>query len=213
MFRLALGVGSIAILVLSATGCQMCCHPYDRSGPVFCDGCSSSACSRAGSIFAGCPEPSVSLAKDSTHRGPASESPTPAQAKRQRPPTTSYVASGKKADSTLLTPVQSRKQRPPISYVMAGNRADSPLPTLAEAKQPQTPASFPTAGDRPEGPLLGPAKPGDVPGSERIVSVTEKVVGPSAESSEAATEPSPAPSRSMPATGWTARRTTNELLR
>ena len=186
MFRMALGVGSVAILVLSTAGCQMCCHPYDKSGPVFCDGCPSSTNSRAGSILGDSPEPSMSVAKNPVRRESVSPSPKLVQAK---------------------------KQRPSFSYVMTGRRTESPSPTLAEAKRPQKSVFNTMAGDRPEGPQLGPAQPGDVAGSERIVSVTERVVGPSADSSQAATEAPPASFRPSPATAWTARRPTTELVR
>jgi len=69
------------------------------------------------------------------------------------------------------------------------------------------------AGDRVQGPLLGRAQPGDVPGSERIVSVTDRVVKPSADSFQAAEESSPESSQPLPATRWTARRPTTEVLR
>jgi hypothetical protein len=187
MFRMALGVGSVAILVLSAAGCQMCCHPYDQSGPVFCDdGCSASCQTRAGSILADSPEASALLSKNSAPQKPVSPTPAPAQAKTRRPS---------------------------ISYVMTGRRADSPSPALVEAKKPQKPFSYAKAGSRPEGPQLGPAQPGDVPGSERIVSVTERTVGPSADSSQAATEAPQEASLPLPANRWTARRPTTELLR
>jgi len=210
MFRMAFGVGSVAILLLSAAGCQMCCHPYDKSGPVFCgDGCSSSTCSRAGSILAGCPEPSVLPAKNPANQEPAS--PTPAQAKKQRP-SVSYGMAGSRAGSMSPTPVQAKKQHRPISYVMAAKRADSPSPTFAENPTPQKSPPYEMTPNRAEGPQLGPAQPGDVPGSERIVSVTERVVGSSADSSHAATETSVA-SQPLPQTGWTARRPTTELMR
>ena len=184
MLRMALGLGSVAIFVLAGAGCQMCCHPYDRCGPVFSeDGCSSTH-SRAGSILAGCPEPSMSLTSPN-HGQPASPSPTPAQAK---------------------------KPQKSISYVMAGKRADSPSPTPVQAKKPQKPISYVIDGKRPEGPLLGPAQPGDVPGSERIVSVTERVM-PSANSPQAAAEASPESSQPLPPSGWSARRPNAELLR
>jgi len=165
MFRTALGLGFVAI-VLAAAGCQMCCHPYDRSGPVFSDdGCPSSTHSRAGSFFAGSPQPSVLPTKNQIQDESASPSPVPDQAKRRGHS---------------------------ISYVMAGDRVP---------------------GERVQGPLLGRAQPGDVPGSERIVSVTDRVVGPSADSSQAAEDSSPASSKPLSANGWTARRPTTEVLR
>ncbi len=189
MFRMALGVGSVAILALTATGCNMCCHPYDKSGPVFSDcGCPSLTCSRAGSIFVGDPGPAVVATKTSSHDGTVAPSPTPAQA-------------------------TAKKQHPSVSYVMAGKRADSTSSAVAHAKKPQKPASYVMAGKRPEGPQLGPAQPGDVPGSEKIVSVTERVVGSSADSSQAAAEPSPESSRTLPINGWAAHRPATDQTR
>jgi len=159
MFRTAFALGSVAILV-AATGCTMCCHPFDHSGPVFSDdGCSSSN-ARAGSIFGGSPQPSVLPTKNQIRDESVSPSPTPAQTKQQGQP---------------------------FSYVMGGNHT--------------------------QGPLLGHAQPGDVPGSERIVSVTERIVKPSADSSQAAEESPPETSQPLPATGWTARRSSTETLR
>jgi hypothetical protein len=65
--------------------------------------------------------------------------------------------------------------------------------------------------------VRGTARLGDVPGSEKIISVTDRTVGPSASAgeqqtvaAESATEES---SRPLPASGWTARRPTTELQR
>jgi hypothetical protein len=160
MFRTALGLGSVAILLVTV-GCTMCRHPYDQSGPVFSDeGCPSAMHSRAGSILGGVPQPSSLPTKGQIQDESASPSPTPAQAKP-------------------------RGQS--ISYVMGTNRA--------------------------QGPVLGRAQPGDVPGSERIVSVTDRVVKPSADSSQAAEESSPESSKPLPASGWSARRPTTDILR
>jgi hypothetical protein len=210
MFRMVLGVGSAAILILTAAGCQMCCHPYDKSGPVFCgDGCSSSPCSRAGSIFAGNPGPSV-VAETPAHQKSASPSPTPAEAKKQRAPASRTLASHRPNSSS--THASAKKPQKAMSYVMADKRVKSPSPTPTQTEQPQESTSG-MVGRRPEGPLLGSAQPGDVPGSERIVSITERVTGPSADSPQDASEASPTPSRPSPANGWTARRPTIERLR
>jgi hypothetical protein len=61
-------------------------------------------------------------------------------------------------------------------------------------------------------------RPGDVPGSQKIVSVTDRVVGPSADSAastELAADASPEPKPSQPVTSkrWTARRPTPETIR
>jgi len=161
MLRTVLALGSFAVF-LAAAGCNMCCHQYDSSGPVFSDGGCQSAHSRAGSILGGGPQPSMSPKNNQLQDGSVSPSPTPAQAK---------------------------KQNPSVSFGMAGGRV--------------------------QGPALGKAQPGDVPGSERIVSVTDRVVKPSTDSSQAAQESSPeaGSSQPLPATGWTARRPTTEVLR
>jgi hypothetical protein len=66
-----------------------------------------------------------------------------------------------------------------------------------------------------QGQIQGKMQLGDVPGSERIVSVTDRVVGSSADSAESAEMASaPADSAmSSPGKGWTARRPTSEILR
>jgi hypothetical protein len=78
-------------------------------------------------------------------------------------------------------------------------------------------ASFGIVGGRVQGRTQGQVQTGDVPGSEKIVSVTDRVVDstqPAADQSQqAAVEPSiesPTPSTSK---GWTARRPTPELQR
>jgi len=160
MFRTALALGSVAILV-ATVGCNMCCHPYDQSGPVFSgDGCPSSTHSRAGSILGGSPQPSS-------------------------------------------LPTENQIQ----------DESVSPSPAPAQAKKHGQSASFGMAGGRVQGPALGQAQAGDVPGAERIVSVTDRVVKPSADSSQAAEEPSLESSKQLPATGWSARRPTTEILR
>jgi hypothetical protein len=47
--------GVVAVCLLSATGCTMCCHPYDNCGPVYDEASGRSYCSqsRAGSILDG----------------------------------------------------------------------------------------------------------------------------------------------------------------
>ena len=110
------------------------------------------------------------------------------------------------------TPAQAKKPQKSISYVMAGKQKDPPSPTPVQTKKRQKPISYVIDGKRPEGPLLGSAQPGDVPGSERIVSVTERVV-PSANSPPAAAEASPESSQPLPPSGWNARRPTTDLLR
>jgi hypothetical protein len=182
MFRMALSLGSVAILIVAAAGCQMCCHPYDHSGPVFSDdGLGASSHTRAGSILSGNPHPSISPTTSPTQDKSVSPSPTPSP-----------------------TPDQARKHHKSFSYVMSGNQSQG-----AARSRPQQELS----GTRPQGPLLGKAQPGDVAGSERIVSVTERTVGPSADSSQIADDPSPTPAKSLPSAGWTARRPTTDLMR
>jgi len=64
--------------------------------------------------------------------------------------------------------------------------------------------------------VQGDARPGDVPGSERIVSVTDRVVDPSASSDEppqVASESSTESAMPLPSKGWTARRPTPQVIR
>ncbi len=91
--------------------------------------------------------------------------------------------------------------------ILAGGSQPSPAPVLAPA--PQT-SSAPVRRQ-----VQGQMQFGDVPGSERIVSVTDRVVGSSttaADSSNVATDSSPDSPQSLPSQGWTAapdaRRTT-----
>jgi hypothetical protein len=54
---------------------------------------------------------------------------------------------------------------------------------------------------------------GDVPGSERIISVTDHAVGPSAGANEPSEVVASPAQRSLPADGWTARRPTSDWTR
>jgi hypothetical protein len=163
MFRTALGLSSVAILLASA-GCNMCSHPYDNSGPVYSqDGCQSSPHARAGSILAGDSQPTSSPAAPQT-------------------------------------PIQ-EKSVPSVS---------------ARPKTQGQSVSFDTVGGRVQNRVKGPSQTGDVPGSERVVSVTDRVVKPADDSSQVAEESSPESSESskpLPSSGWTARRPTPEVLR
>jgi hypothetical protein len=162
MFRMALGLGCTAIL-LAATGCNMCCHPYDHSGPVYSqDGCQSCGHCRAGSILCGNPQPSLALAQ---------------------PPV-------KNEKSVLASALPTRFNPSERSAVVDGTSRRMPSGFKAELK------------------------PGDVPGSERIISVTERVVKPAAESSQTQMAEDSSPDSSpLPSRGWTARRPTPEVLR
>jgi hypothetical protein len=139
MFRAALGLGIVAVLLL-LVGCQMCCHPYDYSGPVYDgQGCRSyGPTSRAGSILSGTPQ---------------------------------------------LTPSLDLAQRP------------------AQGRTVSSRASL-------QNQVKGDVRPGDVPGSQRIVSVTDRVVEPSttSEQPQLAAGSSTQSADPLPVNGWTARR-------
>jgi hypothetical protein len=145
MLRTALGLGIVAVL-LAATGCRMCSHPYDYCGPVYHDnGCQScSLHDRAGSILAAAPMQNAS----------------PELARRQ---------------------VQGKT----ISRASLQNQVREDI------------------------------RSGDVPGSEQIVSVTDRVVESSAGSTETPqmAEDSSAEPKQLPSKGWTARRPTPEIVR
>ena len=96
---------------------------------------------------------------------------------------------------------------------------NSSSPVLAQASQarrtrPQVQAApLSEVAAEPQGPSLGQPQPGVVPGSERVVSVTDRLARPSANSSEAVEQSPSQPSQPMPESGWTARRPTTEILR
>jgi hypothetical protein len=54
-----MGILGVIVLLASATGCTMCCHPYDECGPVYDPSSCRSFCSneRAGSILSGSTAP------------------------------------------------------------------------------------------------------------------------------------------------------------
>lgn len=173
LFRTVLG---LATILLACSGCTMCCHPYDYSGPVYGGpGCGSSQCSRAGSILDG----GVQDAQESQTSMPIE----------------------KKVEKKVV-----RESAP----------ATSARATPARAKSRGQTDSFASAGGRVPDHLKGEAKPGDVPGSERIISVTERIVGastPPADTAVAARESSAESSSPLPTSGWTARRPESEVLR
>jgi hypothetical protein len=138
MFRRAFGSGFL-VVVLALTGCTMCCHPYDRCGPVYTQGCYSCTHGRVGSVFEGTTQPI---------------------------PDQTQVARRSKGN------VQARTG--------------------------------------------GPTKLGIVPGSEKIISVTDRTVTPSSsagESSVAAAETPTEPAKPLPSSGWTARRPATDVQR
>jgi hypothetical protein len=158
MFRTVLGVSSVAIL-LAATGCTMCSHPFDNSGPVYSqDECQSSGHARAGSVLDKNPQPSESLEQTQTEEKP-----------------------------TSLVSARPKMQGHSVSSDTAGGRVHAKVTEKTNA--------------------------GDVPGSERIVSVSEQVVKPAADSPQVAEESPSDSSQPLPSTGWTARRPTPEVLR
>ncbi|MEN6450684.1 MAG: hypothetical protein ABFC96_09350 [Thermoguttaceae bacterium] len=118
----------------------------------------------------------------------------------------------------------------PVSHRAASDRIESKQPTKqptkaetpASARRPSAPiqSQRPTVADRQ---LIGEARPGDVPGSERIVSVTDQAVGPSlapavssttpAVSSPTVTASTATPAETLPGGGWTARRISSTVDR
>lgn len=161
MFRMALSLGVVAVLLIVA-GCTMCCHPYDYCGPVYDDcGQSCSPCYRAGSVLSGCASEPTMESGGVAHRTASGQAVARAPAERHR--------SGNR-------PVQGQ--------------------SLARVPAPRQP------------PIS--SKPADVPNSERIVSVTERIVGPSLTSDDAsrAATGSSTPAKAPADQGWTARRPT-----
>jgi hypothetical protein len=165
MARTTLGLAVVSVL-LAATGCRMCCHPYDYSGPVYQDqGCSSCRSQpRAGSILdgsvAGEPAVSRSVADSSTASRP--------------------VASR----SVVSRPTATATSRP----------TSMPVPSQVSDQTHE----------------------GLVPGSERLISVTDRVVDPSGAStspSSAVADSSADSPQLLPSRGWTARRATSDMFR
>jgi hypothetical protein len=156
MSRTTLSILFMAFTAIATTGCRMCQHPYDYSGPVYqnhgsgCASCSSHG--RAGSVLDG---------------------------------ETEYISEGSVLESQPKTNTKIISEEPV---------SEEPL----QGRVPSKALSI-------EGPRFG-----DVPGSERIISVTERVVSPdeSATTSQQIAESNgPASVKSMPSKGWTARRT------
>ncbi len=172
MFRTVFG---LATILLACSGCTMCCHPYDYSGPVYggsgCGSSCSSQRSRAGSILDG------------------------------------GVQDAQGTQTSM--PVEKKVAKKVV-------RESAPA-TSARSKSRGKTASFASAGGRVPDRMRGEVKPGDVPGSERIVSVTERIVGSStttpADTAVAAQESPAESSTPLPTSGWTARRPETEVLR
>ncbi len=191
MFRVILGIFAV---LLGVSGCTMCCHPYDYSGPVYDDGygnCSSWH-SRSGSILDG------SYAMES----PRSE-PTPSPA----PSTGKLSNHGPGLPESAL--VKRREhvagQSNRITHAMGRD-----VPRISSSRQPTVDPQMQTL-------VRGDMRPGDVAGSERILSVTERVVDSSpanpSESSLAAQDSAAVPTQPLPTAGWTARRSDADALR
>jgi hypothetical protein len=227
MLRMTLAFSAAAIL-LTACGCQMCCHPYDHSGPVYSqdgqDGCETCPGARVGSILGGNPQPSASLAGSQAKT--SKTRPTAYASQRSRPSSDRPVAYDD--DTANNWSPRSRTSGRSASLDTANNWSP-------RSRTPNRSASFDTADNWSpagitrgvSGQANGQSKPGYVPGSERIISVTERVVKPAADSSQVADQPSqmsdqpsqladqssPELSKPLPSSGWTARRPTPEVLR
>ena len=214
MSRTILSVGVLAVL-LSSVGCRMCCHPYDYSGPVYQSqqdgGCQSCVSQRAGSILSGEPETQV-----------------PAEL-AQRQPRERQVASAPMRSNTR-SQIQSQAQRPTQRQIQSQARGQSQRQTQSQAQRPmqrqmqsqtqgqgrgQT-ASFTAVNGKVQAQVQGKVQVGEVPGSEQILSVTDRVVDSSTTTSDSSqvasgsVDESPAVTSSQ---GWTARRPVTEVLR
>jgi len=243
MARTLLGFGSVAVLMFFS-GCQMCCHPYDQCGPVYShSGCSScSSHSRAGSIFADAGDGMLEQESQPTiaPRQPtlAPQQPTPAtrpqaekQAKRHvsKQYKETQASSGRtrvKGDSPIFADTKigtvPRKHPQRQEQAQVQKRRQSQVPAQAQTKQVQRQTKH-QRQEQEQVPTQ--AQAGYVPGSERIVSVTERVVGAETASSvgakgtvpfslrenwdspQAVSKPKSTESpETLPSDGWTARR-------
>jgi hypothetical protein len=232
MFRMTLALSAAAIL-LAATGCQMCSHPYDNSGPVY-DGCDTCPGGRVGSILDKNSQPCDS-APDGLVKSSKNGKSTPTAYASLRPKASDKSAAYEydTASNWSPSPKTSRTSSRTVTRDAASNWSP-------RSRTPSRSASFDTADNwspaagASRGPsgrsvagINGQTKPGYVPGSERIISVTERVVKPAAESTQVAGQPSlmadessqladqssPESSKPLPSSGWTARRPTSEVLR
>ncbi len=198
MSRTILSVGVLAVL-LSSVGCRMCCHPYDYSGPVYQSqqdgGCQSCVTQRAGSILSGEPETQV-----------------PAEL-AQRQPRERQVASAPIRSNTR-SQIQSQAQRPIQSQ--AQRPAQRQMQSQAQGQGRGQTASFTAVNGKVQARVQGQVQAGEVPGSEQILSVTDRVVDSSTTTSDSSqvasgsVDESPAVTSSQ---GWTARRPVTEVLR
>jgi hypothetical protein len=107
---------------------------------------------------------------------------------------------------------QSCSTRARAGSILGGARELGPV--LEEARRP-APAQRVSRASAPRQ-AQADTKPGYVPGSERIVSVSDRVVQRAAtavDTPQVAAEPSAEPSKPLSANGWTARRPTPDLMR
>jgi len=188
----------------------MCCHPYDYSGPVYqssCDsGCQSCVSQRAGSILSNGPEMQVpsEMARQPRERTVTSapirsnvRSQVSAQAPRQVAPR--QVPSQAQRQVQRTTQVQSRNSMQGQASQRGGQKA-----------------SFSLVNGKVEGRVQGKVQSGEVPGSEQILSVTDRVVEPgtsASDSSQVASESTDDGPAMTSSKGWTARRPVPEVLR
>jgi hypothetical protein len=167
----------------------MCCHPYDNCGPVVngdaCQSCDTRA--RVGSVFAG-------TATDETTVSESNQTPTPA-----KPP---------KANDTPTPAKPPKATNSPTPAKVPGKTAAVRSKKSTHSQS----ASFTQKNGRIRGQVQGQARPGLVPGSEKIVSVTDRVVEPSGNptaaqevAQETVEKPIAEPAKLQPSQGWVAR--------
>ena len=227
--------GSLAVAVLLfASGCTMCCHPYDDCGPVYHgDSCSSHG--RAGSILDGTAETASSL--DVVEN----QQPTPAPRQAASYPVVSQTRSRGDARPPARLPAQSRSQASsrtrnqqyrttdPQDFSAARSQqySEARSQQYSQARRPrssreqlaQNPRQSHSGTPTPaalRAQIQAETRPDDVPGSERIVSVTDRVVGEpasSGESAEVASDSGADAPTSLPAKGWTARHSAADVTR
>lgn len=157
---------------------------------------------------------------------PSTETMTPVPETTRRPARTKQTPSATRSNVAARASVVP-KSSGGASRVSTASRVDNTSVQSTTALQPST-ASRPSTAQRASTParpdvdaamnrqIKGDARPGDVPGSERIVSVTDRVVGEPADSQavpqlvadSAADDATPITSK-----GWTARRPTPQIIR
>jgi hypothetical protein len=199
MLRTVLGLSLVAVL-FAASGCSMCRHPYDCSGPVYdndgCQGCSSGGHGRAGSILDG---------DGSDGNVQTSTKPSPKETNLIEELSTSSVRTRPKTRSQTVSMPSAKKT--PVDAASASAMRTRPK-TRGQS------VSFDTIDGRVQARVKGKVQTGDVPGSEKIVSVTDRVVKPAAESAQVAEDAPSEPFKPLATdAGWTARRPTSEVLR